>query len=439
MNAGLSIGIDFGTTNTVIALADRDGRTQTTTFDCAGQMLHIYMSALCFWEETEDGSARTLVEGGPWAVEQFLEGIGSHRFIQSFKTFSASRAFQETWVFRKKYQFEDILAAFLRTLLRHADLDPKLAATNVVIGRPVRFAGQAPDETLAMTRYRTSFARVGVESASYVYEPVGAAFFFAQKLDADALVLVGDFGGGTSDFSVIRFVRSGGSLKARPLGNAGIAIAGDTFDYRIIDNVVSPKLGKDGQYRSFDKILTMPNGYFANFARWNQLAMMKTSGELKQLKELSRLVLDPDPLLKFIEIIENDLGFALYRSVSAVKVALSSEERAAFAFSDADLDIRQSISRPEFESWIARDVAKIAATVDGALGNAGVGAADIDRVFLTGGSSFIPAVQQVFRDRFEPQRIVTGHQFESIASGLALIGQSEHLGDWVAQPQVSTS
>jgi hypothetical chaperone protein len=179
----------------------------------------------------------------------------------------------------------------------------------------------------------------------------------------------------------------------------------------------------------------MPNGYFANFARWNQLAMMKTSGELKQLKELSRLVLDPDPLLKFIEIIENDLGFALYRSVSAAKVALSSQEHAAFAFADADLDIRQSISRAEFESWIARDVAKIAATVDGALGNAGVGAADIDRVFLTGGSSFIPAVQQVFRDRFEPQRIVTGHQFESIASGLALIGQSEHLGDWVAQPK----
>jgi len=433
MNAGTSVGIDFGTTNTVIAIADRDGRTQTTTFDCAGEMLHIYMSALCFWEEHEGDSPRTLVEGGPWAVAQFLEGTGAHRFIQSFKTFAASRAFQETWVFRKKYQFEDLLAAFLRTLFRHAGLDPSLAATNVVIGRPVRFAGQAPDEPLAMTRYRTSFARVGIETASYVYEPVGAAFFFAQKLAADALVLVGDFGGGTSDFSVIRFVRSGGSLKAHPLGNAGIAIAGDTFDYRIIDHVVSPRLGKGAPYRSFGKILTMPNGYFANFARWNQLAMMKTSGELKQIKELSRLVLDQAPLLKFIDIIENDLGFALYKSVSAAKVALSSEDRAAFAFSDVGLDIHESISRQDFETWIARDVARIAATVDEALSNAGVSPSDIDKVFLTGGSSFIPAVQRVFVERFEPRRIVTGHQFESIASGLALIGQSEHLHDWVAQ------
>jgi hypothetical chaperone protein len=434
MDAGISIGIDFGTTNTVIAIADRDGRAQTRIFDCAGQLLHIYMSALCFWEETQGDSTRTLVEGGPWAVGQFLEGTGSHRFIQSFKTFAASRAFQETWIYRKKFHFEDLLAAFLRTLFKHADLDPSLAATNVVIGRPVRFAGLAPDETLAMTRYRKSFARVGIDAANYVYEPVGAAFFFAQELDADAVVLVGDFGGGTSDFSVIRFVRSGGSLKAHPLGNAGIAIAGDTFDYRIIDHVVSPRLGKGAQYRSFDKILTMPNGYFANFARWNQLAMMKTSGELKQLKELSRFVLDPDPLLKFIEIIEGDLGFALYKSVSAAKVALSSADRTAFAFREAGVDICEDISRQQFETWIARDVSRIAATVDEAIGNAGVGPSEIDKVFLTGGSSFIPAVQQVFRDRFEPRRIVTGHQFESIASGLALIGQSEHLGDWVAQP-----
>lgn len=144
MNAGISVGIDFGTTNTVIAVADRNGRTQITNFNYAGEMLHIYMSALCFWEEAEGGFPRTLVEGGPWAVGQFLEGTGSHRFIQSFKTFAASRAFQETWVFRKKYQFEDLLAAFLRTLFRHADVDAGLAATNVVIGRPVRFAGQAP-------------------------------------------------------------------------------------------------------------------------------------------------------------------------------------------------------------------------------------------------------------------------------------------------------
>lgn len=430
MSAEVSVGIDFGTTNTVIAVADPQGDTQVKTFDCSGEMLHIFMTALCFWEAREEGALKTFIEAGPWAVEQFLEGIETHRFIQSFKTFAASRSFQETWIFRRKYQFEDLLATFLRILLKHAELDQGVAARNVVIGRPVRFAGQAPDDALAMERYRRSFARVGIEASTYVYEPVGAAFFFARELAADALTLVGDFGGGTSDFSVIRFVREDGRLRSHALGNAGIAIAGDTFDYRIIDNVVSPRLGKGGNYKSFDKILTMPNGYFSNFARWNQLAMMKASGELKELKELARVAIDPAPLEKFIELVDNDLGFALYKAVSAVKVALSAQERAEFNFAEAGVDIRESISRAEFESWIAPDIARVAATVDEALASAGIGPAEIDKVFLTGGSSFIPAVKRIFSDRFEPARIETGHQFESIARGLALIGQSEQLGDW---------
>jgi hypothetical chaperone protein len=328
-----------------------------------------------------------------------------------------------------------LLATFLRNLLGHAGLERGIAAKNVVIGRPVRFAGQAPDDALAMERYRQAFARVGIAEASYVHEPVGAAYFFARELARDALTLVGDFGGGTSDFSVIRFARQNGRLRSRALGNAGIAIAGDAFDYRIIDNVVSPRLGKGGQYRSFDKILTMPNGYFINFARWSQLAMMKASGELKQIRELVRVALDPAPLEKFIELVDNDLGFALYKAVSAVKVALSGEEEAEFSFAEAGVDIHERISRADFERWIAPDLARIAATVDEALANAGVSAAAIEKVFLTGGTSFIPAVKQIFLERFDPARIETGHQFESIARGLALIGQSEQLADWaVKQP-----
>jgi hypothetical chaperone protein len=434
MSAGVSVGIDFGTTNTVIAVASPDGGTQVKTFDCTGEVLSVFMTALCFWETREAGSPKTFVEGGPWAIEQFLDGIGSHRFIQSFKTFAASRSFQETWIFRKKFQFEDLLATFLRNLFKHTGLDQGPAAANVVIGRPVRFAGQAPDEALAMERYRESFARVGVKTASYVYEPVGAAFFFARELEADALTLVGDFGGGTSDFSVIRFTRRNNALKSEALGHAGIAIAGDAFDYRIIDNVVSPRLGKGGSYKSFDKILTMPNGYYSNFAKWNQLAMMKASGELKQLEELARVALDPGPVHRFIDLVDNDLGFALYKAVSAAKVALSTQEQAAFGFAEAGIDIHESIARADFEGWIAEDVARIAATVDEAIANAGVRAGEIDKVFLTGGTSFIPAVRRIFAERFAPERIETGHQFESIARGLALIGQSEALADWAALP-----
>jgi hypothetical chaperone protein len=380
----------------------------------------------------KDRKATTHVEGGPWAIDKFLEGSSPHRFIQSFKTFAASSAFRDTRIFRERFSFEDLLAAFLRTLLTHTDSDFSFVADRIVIGRPVRFAGAAPDDALAMKRYRASFSQIGIDSSHSVYEPVGAAFFFAQKLKQDATVLVADFGGGTSDFSIIRFERADGRLTARPLGNAGIGIAGDTFDYRIIDHVVSPRLGKGADYLSFGKKLSMPNGLYSNFARWNQLALMKTSGELKELQQLARVAVDPKPILAFIGIIENDLGFALYRSISAAKIALSSRDETELHFAHDDFNIRAQLKRQDFEHWIADDMERIAQTVDKALESAALRPGGIDKVFLTGGSSFIPAIRRIFSDRFGAAKLETGDQFESIAYGLALIGQSDRPQDWTA-------
>lgn len=431
-SSDLSIGIDFGTSNTVVAIADSRGNVEALTFEHGENALKVYVTALCFWDERHGNGLRTQVEGGPWAIEQFLEGLHAHRFIQSFKTFAGSATFQETRIFRERYRFEDLLSTFLRTLARHGGSRLDWGVRNVVIGRPVQFAGFNPDDDLAMQRYRTAFGKLGADHARYVYEPVGAAFFYARQLDHDATVLVADFGGGTSDFSVMRFSRKNGALRAEPLGHSGIGIAGDTFDYRIVDRVVSPQLGKGGSYRSMGKILAIPNHYYANFARWNQLAMMKGSGDLKELRELARVALDPEPLEKFIDIIEYDLGFALYRAVSSAKVALSGQGETDFRFQGEGVDIKARIARADFESWIAEDVRRIAETVDEALANAGVAPNGIDKVFLTGGTSFVPAIRNLFIDRFGEERLASGDQFESIAYGLALIGQTEDPGRWVS-------
>jgi hypothetical chaperone protein len=425
-----SIGIDFGTSNTVVAIADPHGNVEALTFDHRGQDLKVFVTALCFWDERHGNGLRTEVEGGPWAIDQFLEGLNAHRFIQSFKTFAASATFQETRIFRERYRFEDLLSTFLRTLVRHGGSRLDWSARNVLIGRPVQFAGSKPDDALAMGRYRAAFGKLGADHARYVYEPVGAAFFYARRLDHDATVLVADFGGGTSDFSVMRFSRQGGALRAEPLGHAGIGIAGDAFDYRIVDRVVSPRLGKGGFYRSMGKTLSIPNHYYANFARWNQLAMMKGSGDLKELRELARAALKPEPLEKFIDIIEYDLGFALYRAVSSAKVALSSQDETDFRFEGEGVDIRARITRADFEGWIAGDVSRIAGTVDEALARAGVRAEEIERVFLTGGTSFVPAIRNLFVDRFGETRLTSADQFESIAYGLALMGQTEAPERW---------
>jgi hypothetical chaperone protein len=429
----LSIGIDFGTSNTVVAFAHADGQAEVLTFDHQGQTLNGFVTALCFWDERQRGNSTIRVDGGPWAIDQFVDATSAFRFIQSFKSFAASTSFQETRIFRERYRFEDLLATFLQTLVKHSAGRLDLSAANIMIGRPVTFAGRLPDDALAMQRYQTAFERLGVKSASYVYEPVGAAFFYARNLKHDATVLVADFGGGTSDFSVMRFEQVVGQMRAEPLGHTGIGIAGDVFDYSIVDRIVSPRLGKGSHFRSFDKELAIPNHYYANLARWHQLAMMKSNGDLKGLQDLARVAVEPEKLEKFIEIIEFDMGFSLYSAVSKAKIALSSQEETKFSFKGGDIAIEGILKRKSFERWIAADVAKIAGTLDEALKRANTLADQIERVFLTGGTSFVPAIRQLFIERFGEERLVSTDQFESIAYGLALIGQDEQRERWAVK------
>lgn len=428
MPADLSLGIDFGTTNTVLALAGAEGPAALVRLDAPGGWASAFRSALGFQAPPERPSERT-VSAGPWAIEAYAEDPHDVRFIQSFKTFAAQASFSETQILGRRYKFEDLLSAFLLKLREHAGDDlPELK--RIVVGRPVVFAGGSPDETLALERYETAFRRLGFEEIRYAYEPVGAAFFFARELTEDATVLVGDFGGGTSDFSILRFEREAGQIRAHPLGRSGVGVAGDAFDYRIIDNLVSPALGKGSSYQSFGKVLPIPNRYYSAFARWDQLALMRASRDMREIRALEKDAVEPEKIGRLIEVLDENLGYQLYRAVSELKIALSSEEAHAFRFAAGTIDIGRDVARSEFEGWIAPELALIEQAVDQALAGANLAPEQIDRVFLTGGSSLTPAVRQVFHRRFPAERIETGAELESIASGLSLIGREPDLDRW---------
>lgn len=428
MPADLSLGIDFGTTNTVLALAGAEGPAALVRLDAPGGWASAFRSALGFQAPPERPKERT-VSAGPWAIEAYAEDPHDVRFIQSFKTFAAQASFSETQILGRRYKFEDLLSAFLLKLREHAGDDlPELK--RIVVGRPVVFAGGSPDETLALERYETAFRRLGFEEICYAYEPVGAAFFFARELTEDATVLVGDFGGGTSDFSILRFEREAGQIRAHPLGRSGVGVAGDAFDYRIIDNLVSPALGKGSSYQSFGKVLPIPNRYYSAFARWDQLALMRASRDMREIRALEKDAVEPEKIGRLIEVLDENLGYQLYRAVSELKIALSSEEAHAFRFAAGTIDIGREVARSEFEGWIAPELALIEQAVDQALADANLAPEQIDRVFLTGGSSLTPAVRQVFHRRFPAERIETGAELESIASGLSLIGREPDLDRW---------
>ena len=428
-----AIGIDFGTTNSVIAKARSDGSMALVEFAAPGDRVEVFRSALCFWQDhaVRGGLGH---EAGPWAIAEFLDFPEGSRFLQSFKSLAANPLFESASLFDKRLRFEELGQIFLTHLLAHAGGALADLPDTIVVGRPVRYVGARPDPALARARYDAMFAMLG-RQIHYVYEPMGAAYGFASQLDDPATLLVADFGGGTSDFSIVRVAERGAARRCVPLGSAGIGIAGDRFDYRIMDHLVLPLLGKGGTYSSFDKVLEIPAGHYADFGDWSRLALMRNRRTLDELARLHRSATDPAAIARMIAVIEGELGHALYEAVGEVKRALSSEARARFVFDAPSLAIDVEVTREDFEGWIAPDLQRIAETVDAALDRAGLAADQIDYVFLTGGSSLIPAVRRLFVGRFGESRIAQGNELTSIAHGLGMMAAGADLADWVIEDE----
>ncbi len=428
-----ALGLDFGTTNTVLAVADdAAAATASVAFTSSAGTADTMRTALSFMKDKALGAGALKVEAGQAAIRAFIDNPGECRFLQSIKTFAASALFQGTLIHARRFQFEDLMEVFLKRLEAYAGDGWPQAAKRLVVGRPVHFAGASADPALAVTRYNEALTRLGFPEIHYVYEPVAAAFYFAQHLAHDATVLVADFGGGTTDYSLIRFETSGGRVTARPIGHSGVGIAGDQFDARIIDHLVAPEIGKGSRFSSFGKVLDVPSNYYTSFSRWNQLSVFKTSREYADLKGLVRQALEPEKLELFIDLVEHDEGYPLYQAVSATKMALSSAEEAEFHFAPLGAAGRKTVRRADFESWIADDLARIEGALDDVLTSTGTAAGDIDKVFLTGGTSFVPAVRRIFTERFDTARIETGGELVSIAHGLALIGERDDIAQWAA-------
>jgi hypothetical chaperone protein len=420
-----AIGIDFGTTNSSIACADRSGDVQLARFPYLGSLTDSYRSLL-YLQQAKVGGANTLKSWtGPEGIEQYLSADVKGRLIQSLKSFLSSRNLHSTEVFGRRHTIEDLIARILRDLREKAEHQFGIRIRSAIVGRPVHFVGaeKHEDDDYAEGRLRSAFELAGYESVGIEMEPVAAAHYYQSTLDHDELILIGDFGGGTSDFSLVHVgptVRRREHVSGNIVGNAGVGIAGDAFDAKIVRHLVSPALGAGSQLRSLGKILTVPNWVYIRLERWHHLSLLRGREVLAMLKGVHAQSLEPEKIGALIHFIKEDLGFHLHRAVQKVKSDLSNTAQATFQFSDGFVDLEATVKRATFEEWISEELEKVAGCVDSLLTSSGVLPKDVDMVFLTGGSSFVPAVRRIFETRFGKQRIRGGNEFTSVARGLAL-------------------
>jgi len=418
----VSVGVDFGTSNTVIALVDADRNAAVMPIGSRTGLHTVLPSVLCFRPNDRNPRERAVSSAGADAIADYIARTGPARLVQSTKSFLGSRSFVDTQVFAHRYTLEMLIGTLLQHLYAAASAQAALEHCRLIAGRPIQFAGSAPDDDLAQTRLIAAFAQAGPQPQQVRLEPEAAAYAFARRTRGRHLLLVADLGGGTSDFSVVQIDADGATPQIAPLAQTGIGIAGDRFDHQIVYNAVCPSLGLGSQFQPESKLLPIPLWIYASFANWHQLSMMNNRQTLRHLDDILRTAVDQRAFEGLAHVIRNEAGFSLFQAVSRVKQTLTAEAKARLTFKAGPVEIDRAITRDEFETWIAADLAKIAATADAALRNAGAGADDITRVFMTGGTALVPAVRQIFARKFGAEKLVGGDEFSSVAQGLALMG-----------------
>lgn len=415
-------GLDFGTTNSVLAINDnKNSRVIEIDEDCSNKNT---MRSVMYFNEDQK------VFIGQKAINEYIAEHAHGRFMQSIKAFLPSASLDRVFVNGKSYDIEDLVAVLIRRIKEAGEKETDSAIDSVVAGRPVVFSEDPKSDKLAEQRLKTALERSGFKNIYFQYEPIAAALGYEASLEngQEKIILVGDFGGGTSDFTVIK-LRGGDQAKKKQdrkddvLSVGGVYIGGDTFDSRVMWDKLAKYFGKDVQYKAMSGgALGFPAWIVYRFCRWHLIQQLNDRKTREFLKQLKRIADDPKAIVNLENLIDDNYGFMLFQAIEKAKCELSNLNSTTIDFKERDLLIKEAITRPEFDQIIREDRDKIEECINETLKQSGVGINGIDFVLLTGGSSKIPCIKNIFIDRFGKDKIVQADEFSSVAYGLAVNG-----------------
>jgi hypothetical chaperone protein len=411
-------GIDFGTTNSALAIYDEETKEIHSTI--------IIPSLIYFYAQPDVASTKNYVVGEE-AITAYLNDDMKGRFIKSVKQILSRSSFTETRIHNKRYNASDLVAIILKELKERADELIGQDCRKAVIGRPVFFDDDdVQKDTLAQTRLNKAAALAGFEEVRFQFEPIGAAFAYEKTLTKKENVLVADLGGGTTDFTYLVLDPQKVGSKNRKndmMASGGIYIGGDSLDSAFMWDKGTPYFGKNTQYEATPgKVLTVPNSLFANICSWEQMNFFNGPRIKKDIEDYYYYSRNNRKFKNLITLINNNLGYSVFQSIEKTKIELSNGDTSAFSYHKMDIDIDEEISLPAYEGIIARDVSRIANYLDEFMVQNGIEPENINSLFLTGGTSMVGSIQKLFKNRFPHVNLNSGDNFKSVAKGLAYSG-----------------
>lgn len=412
----ISCGIDFGTSNSSIAIA-KDG--------------NVHLVAVEGNSTTTPSAMFFLRKGnvpfyGRDAVNMFLDR-NPGRFMRSLKRVLGTPVMRQgTMVNGELMRFNEIITSFLQKLKDKADTEAGQEIENVVMGRPVHFVDNDPQADIrAESELKAIAKQLGFKNIDFQFEPIAAAFAHEVNVSGEKLAIVVDLGGGTSDFTVIKLSNKSIGKADRSqdiLANTGVRVGGNDFDKDLSLAAIMPELGYRSTYGA--KNLEVPLYHYFDLSEWSKVNFLYTTKIISQTKQILFESHDKPRYKRLLQVLEQETGHTLLSTTEETKIALTS-----LAEFDAPLDFLEEglttrVSRHRFDDAIGGKISKITESAAQCLQDAGVSAEDIKLVILTGGSTEVPLVQSEFSRLFPNAEISGENKLSSVGLGLAYASQS---------------
>jgi hypothetical chaperone protein len=408
----LACGIDFGTSNSAVGVSDK-GKARLLPVQASSTSVPTAL----FYSFEDDTTTY-----GRDAMSRYLareEG----RLLRSIKSLLGTALFDDvTQIKQRRYAYSEIITEFLIFLRSATAAKSGQMADEVVMGRPAFFVDDNADaDAKAQAQLADAAYDAGFQSVEFQFEPIAAALAYEQTVSAEEIALVADIGGGTSDFSVVRVSPDRATRADRRddiLGYNGVHIGGTDFDRQLSLASLMPFLGLGSALKM--KNMTAPSWYFADLATWHRVNTLYDGRVFTEITSVRRDAVEPEKFERLLAVLRARKGHDLLGRVEHAKIELSSGDTATIPMRDIVEDLSLEIKRDAFETAICDHLERIEHRVRDVLTVSGLKAAGVRTVFLTGGSSGIPAVQAAITRAVPGARLVTGDAFGSVATGLGI-------------------
>ncbi len=447
------VGMDFGTTNSGMAVYDEDAVT-VLPLDPANKNKRVVPTALYIMNDQTVHVGRTAVDNyfaqnigraskmqRVWVGE--IEIIASEvyyvtdtyvwtdllspgRLFLSIKTGLRNEGYTGTVIGQHFYTLENLITLYFYVTKMWAEKLLGRSISQVVLGRPVHFAHDAEHDKLAEARLLTAAFDAGYEKVSFQYEPIAAAFSYETTLDAPENVLIFDFGGGTLDITIMRLGEEG---KRHVLATGGIPVAGDVFDQKLVRAKVPPHFGEGTFYGERQKKMKTPRWIYDAFSDWQTLLELQSSSSKKKLRDIARTAQHRHQIEELISFVSGNYGLKLFDVMEKAKRRLSDKRGAAIRMSGEGFTLHDFITRTEFERIIQAEIIAIDAHLDKMVAASGLAADEIDAVIRTGGSAQVPAFHEMLGRKFGADKVKSIDAFSSVTAGLGIIAHELEQGN----------